>query len=214
MDWKPELPEKKARLSREEKKALTRRELLEAAHNLFALKGFEGSTIDDIASAAGYTRGAFYSHFRNKEAIMEALISRGFDDDLEALEPMERQASAGKGIRDAYLAFGRFYVDEPSNLLWSLEFQLACLRHPELRPAYREQFRRLDGQVAGMVESVMAREGRKDAAEYRRLAPIFIVLLSSLALQNLMDPERVSMDLLGEAFDLLLKGMSDDGPGN
>ncbi|MBU8934666.1 MAG: TetR/AcrR family transcriptional regulator [candidate division Zixibacteria bacterium] len=47
-----------------------RQQLLMAAHNLFDKKGYRATTLDDIATEVGLTKGAVYHHFRNKEAIL------------------------------------------------------------------------------------------------------------------------------------------------
>src|ERR1700722_2235653 len=52
----------------------TRRKLLEAAEQVFARDGFEAARLEDIASLAGYTRGAFYANFQSKEDIFFALL--------------------------------------------------------------------------------------------------------------------------------------------
>ena len=57
-----------------ERRKATRGALLAAATELFSADGFEVVTIDDVANAAGVTRGAFYHHFDNKEAIFEAVF--------------------------------------------------------------------------------------------------------------------------------------------
>lgn len=57
------------RLTREQSSLATRRKLIASARTLFAFEGFSGTSIDRIAEQAGYSRGAFYPHFRNKEAI-------------------------------------------------------------------------------------------------------------------------------------------------
>ena len=51
------------RLSREERKARTRVDLLAAARTVFLRRGFHGATLDEIAEEAGYTKGAVYSNF-------------------------------------------------------------------------------------------------------------------------------------------------------
>lgn len=48
----------------------TRRALLEAAANIFAEKGLNGATIDEIAKRAGVTKGAIYSHFDGREDLL------------------------------------------------------------------------------------------------------------------------------------------------
>ncbi|MEA2155478.1 MAG: hypothetical protein QOE11_1618, partial [Solirubrobacteraceae bacterium] len=63
-----------ARLTRSERSALTRRELLAAAERRFFEDGYHGTTLDDIADDAGYTKGAVYSTFRSKAGLFLALF--------------------------------------------------------------------------------------------------------------------------------------------
>ena len=57
------------RLTREESKDVTRMRLVEAAERLFIRKGFDEASVEDISETAGYSRGAFYSNFENKEQV-------------------------------------------------------------------------------------------------------------------------------------------------
>ena len=54
----------------------TRATILDAAEDVFFIYGVAHSTLDTIADAAGVTRGAIYWHFRNKEAVFEAVLER------------------------------------------------------------------------------------------------------------------------------------------
>src|SRR5258708_2193738 len=54
--------------------AVTRRAILDACLKLFARHGFSTTSIDDIASAAGITKGAVYWHFENKEELFQAIL--------------------------------------------------------------------------------------------------------------------------------------------
>ena len=51
-----------------------RRQLMRAAHKLFLKKGYRGTTVDEIARAAGLTKGALYFHFHNKEDILFEMV--------------------------------------------------------------------------------------------------------------------------------------------
>ena len=64
------------RLSREDSRERTARRLLDAAERLIAKRGFEATTIEDVAKAAGYSRGAFYSNFRSKSELFLELLRR------------------------------------------------------------------------------------------------------------------------------------------
>jgi AcrR family transcriptional regulator len=52
----------------------TRQLIIDTAARLFASKGFHGTSMSDLASAAGLTKGAFYHHFENKDALFFAVI--------------------------------------------------------------------------------------------------------------------------------------------
>ena len=68
----------------------TRQKLLEVARELFAHKGLEATTMNDIAAASGRGRRTLYTYFRNKEEIYYAVI----EEELERLsEKMDEVAS-------------------------------------------------------------------------------------------------------------------------
>lgn len=59
---------------RSPRKARTRAALLEAAARVYARRGFDGATVDEVAEEAGFTKGAVYSHFGSKENLLLALL--------------------------------------------------------------------------------------------------------------------------------------------
>ncbi|MDP3768609.1 MAG: TetR/AcrR family transcriptional regulator [Dehalococcoidia bacterium] len=68
----------------------THRDLLAAARRVFAERGYEGATIDDIAQAAGCSKGAYYFHFASKEEALLALL-----DDWTAATSRRLKTAAG-----------------------------------------------------------------------------------------------------------------------
>src|SRR5215217_8340553 len=67
-----------------ERRASTRKALLDAAAELFATRGVDGASIDAIAAAADRTSGAIYDHFGGKEGLLFALLE-GWVDDVAAV---------------------------------------------------------------------------------------------------------------------------------
>ncbi len=59
---------------KDRRKALVERQMMEKACALFAEKGYAGTSLTDIADAVGLTRGAVYYYFKNKEALLEAIV--------------------------------------------------------------------------------------------------------------------------------------------
>src|SRR5881227_2798062 len=73
-------------LTRREKQQRTRRSLLGAAAKLFCKRGLEGASIDEVAQAAGYTKGAFYANFKSKEELFLVMLDERFSSELERLD--------------------------------------------------------------------------------------------------------------------------------
>jgi AcrR family transcriptional regulator len=73
-------------LNKHQQKTLaTKAKLFEAAQRIFANSGFERATIDQIARRAGFSRGAFYAHFNNKEDLFFALVQQRASEQLAQL---------------------------------------------------------------------------------------------------------------------------------
>jgi AcrR family transcriptional regulator len=124
------------RWTRERRLEHTRSLLLDAAEEVFAEKGFMAASLDDIANAAGYTKGAIYKHFATKEdlflAVSDRYWRRYFDNfaevistatqigarELEDIAERWRQLSRDRGAEHAALGH---------------EFTLYLLRNPEAR---------------------------------------------------------------------------------
>lgn len=65
-------------MKQEEKSMLSRKKILEAAGVLFTQKGFDATTMQDITTESGLSKGAIYHHFKSKEEIMAALLDKMF----------------------------------------------------------------------------------------------------------------------------------------
>ena len=61
----------------------TKQEILEASLDLFSVKGFEATSISQIANAVGIRKASLYSHFENKQAILDALVKDVLDQYAE-----------------------------------------------------------------------------------------------------------------------------------
>jgi AcrR family transcriptional regulator len=89
-----------------ERRAATTAAILEAASRLFGQRGFAGTTMDDIAEAAGVAKGAVYHHFKTKEAVFEAVFDQV---SAELVEEVDRAARAGPDVVAAMVAGTQHY---------------------------------------------------------------------------------------------------------
>jgi AcrR family transcriptional regulator len=84
-------PQAPAPTRNERRRAQTRARLLAAARKLFAARGFEPTTIRDIAGAADTALGSFYNYFRTKEDVLAALLEDALGEQHELLEQRQHQ---------------------------------------------------------------------------------------------------------------------------
>lgn len=90
-----------ARLTREQSQALTREKLLSSASEVVARDGYSGATIERIAEEAGFSKGAFYSNFTNKEDIFLQLLERNAGGDVVELTELLDVHDDPKDVIDA-----------------------------------------------------------------------------------------------------------------
>src|ERR1700674_591968 len=84
-------PGTRVRSRQAERTEATRQKLLAAAERIFARDGFEAARLEDIAAGAGYTRGAFYANFEDKEEIFFALLDEWVGERIESVRAALRQ---------------------------------------------------------------------------------------------------------------------------
>ena len=91
----------------------TRRAILDAAEIVFQERGVSRTTLDEIAKAAGVTRGAVYWHFANKAALFDALIQRVFEPLEARLNDM--QSTAEGNPVDVLRSLTLYFLDRVVN---------------------------------------------------------------------------------------------------
>ena len=99
---KRSLIQSSAPAKKQDRAILTRRQLTVAARRIFARDGFENARVEDIAAAAGKTRGAFYANFKDKEDIFFAIFEEDLSRDREQVSlQLSDATSAEDRIREA-----------------------------------------------------------------------------------------------------------------
>jgi AcrR family transcriptional regulator len=186
----------------------TRRKLLEAAEKLFARDGFEAARLEDIASLAGYTRGAFYANFQSKEDIFFALQERWVGQRVSEVNALiAQQESPAKLLRVLREHHAQKTQDRRFSLL-TLEFKMFAIRHPQAHARLRARQRRMRESAADLLRRITRVTGRTMPVSFTAAAAGFGAFSSALALEHIVDPSMVSeqdtRDLLGVFFDAML----------
>ena len=123
-------------MTRREKQQRTRSSLLRAAAEVFCKRGLEGASIDEVTEQAGFTKGAFYANFRNKEELFLVMLDEKFSREFERLD--RALAGTDEPDEEARMAAAD-YIHFASDDEWPrLYFQFAA--HAARDEEFRQEF--------------------------------------------------------------------------
>jgi AcrR family transcriptional regulator len=192
----------RSRLTQEERKAKTREALIAAATRLFAKRGVEATSLDDIAEEAGYTKGAIYANFRNKRALFEAVIERH----LVQIDPApllradlslpDRLAIAGRQLAEISETISR------ETVLLDMEARLDWFRNPKSRARWGRvgtQWPDFPAQFIALNEA----QGAEPAVEIHDLMRLMGILGRGILLGLAENPGALSPKTIETLFRLL-----------
>jgi AcrR family transcriptional regulator len=200
-------------LTPDRRRELTRRHLLDAAAAEFARQGFHGASLDAVAAAAGFTKGAVYSNFSSKADLFLAVIddrmasqTKTLNAEIATVDPSVQREHVQQTVAD--LALGEEWLT-----LW-LEFLLYATRNPEAKAKLSAVRARQKAAVEGMIAGEYQRRGATPAHPVPLLALISLALFDGLDIERLIDPDSLTADVeggvLGFLFDTI--GVPAEGP--
>ena len=190
-------------LTPERRRAMTREHLLEAAAVVFARDGYRGASLDDVAAAAGFTKGAVYSNFKNKEDLFLALIDRQID----------RQTAEFSAELDAPAVPGNEQLPRIQDLIarsfdrdmgaLHYEFMAYAARNPEIRAKLADRARRARDATIRLITEEHERMGTAPEYPIPVLAQMMLALFDGLATLWFLDPELVDDNMLRDVLAFL-----------
>jgi AcrR family transcriptional regulator len=194
---------------RTERRAQTRARLLDAAARIYARRGFDGATLDEIASDAGLTKGAVYDHFGSKEKLLLALLDEHLAaqiaEQVALFDPSKDTAERPRAGADRWMAE---LEEDPDAFRLFVEAWVHAQRDAELRgrvaagmDAWRATFKDFGTQRTSAGESGLPDE------LLEQVANVMLALGTGLGMVKLADPDSVSPDLLGAVYVLLIRAL-------
>jgi AcrR family transcriptional regulator len=200
---------KPKRESRVEKQARTRAELLATAAKVFARRGYNGASVEEIAEEAGYSHGAVYSNFDGKADLFLAVFEDYMAErarelaatqvDLDPDVPLETRARA---LADQWMQ--RFAADRESFVL-HMEFIAHAGRDPELAGRFGTRSASLREAVSRYIANYQEEEGVALSMSPDDLALVTRALGIGLAVEALVSPDAVRPDLYGDFVEQLVR---------
>ena len=196
------------RETRAEKQARTRAELIAAAARVFARRGYNGASVEEIGEEAGYSHGALYSNFEGKAELFLAVFEDYMAERVRELAatqaglpedaPLEVRARA---LADQWME--RFANDRESVVL-HMEFIVHANRTPELAERFGTRSAAMREAIAHYIAQYQEEAGVELPLPADDVALILRALGIGLAVEALVSPDGVDEDLYGDFVEQLV----------
>ena len=185
------------------RRELTRSTLVAAAAEVFARKGFEGASLEEIADTAGFTRGAIYKTFGNKEELFFAVSDQDFATKLQAFSDKIAQSGDELAEPAALAAMWRESIaGSQADLALNMEVRLYAMRNPEVTARFAEHQRATRRALTQFIVDTAERMGFSPNLPPATLAGILEAASWGISESTAVDPDDAH--LLDAFFELFV----------
>jgi len=182
----------------------TRERILQAALDVFSARGIAATSVNDVAAAAGLTKGAVYSSFASKDELVLAMMEE------HALQRLNAALAGFEETTDVHAAIGKvgtvlinaIHTDAAWHRLLAEYFALSY-RDPERREELRRRRRDARSTVARALARLAETGGVDLPLPADDLAVVVLALSNGLGIEAGMDPDAVPDDLITRLRDML-----------
>ncbi len=186
----------------------SREQLLDAAANVFAERGYRGASVETIAAAAGVTKGALYWNFESKADLFFSLLEERVDQRLRLLVDAAEAIAGEETVTPLVSREVSSVVDEERQIhLLTHEYWSLAARDPELGARYAARQKALRELISHAL--VAHHEATCVALTHdpMELATAVLALANGLGMDRIIDPDAVPETLFGDILQLIYDGL-------
>jgi AcrR family transcriptional regulator len=191
------------RLTRVASQARTRATLIATAQQLFLRDGYFATSLDRVAEAAGYSKGAVYSNFASKDELCLAVLDRLLAERAAQISDVISGASGFRAQLEAFETWAEQVIGDESWSTLAIEFASQARTAPALRTAFAERAGAVRAAIAMMITAGAAEAGIALAMPADELATTVLSVGLGLALQWAFDPS-VSVRALTDTIRMVV----------
>jgi AcrR family transcriptional regulator len=179
-------------------RAETRQRLFEAAAEVFQERGIGAASIDAVSAAAGLTRGAFYSNFASKDALIVAMLEDHVDRSVRHHRELLARHPERADFVNSLRSVERSRQDPLGRApLLHLELILFVARSPRWRSRLRGRLEARRALIGEIIEKLNQRNG--PALDPDWASAMLLALEDGFRLHRLIDPQGVPADSFFQA---------------
>ena len=177
-----------------------------AAADCFRRHGFHGTSVAQIAKAAGMSAGHIYHYFENKEAIIADIVAQ----DLERLLTLNLELRSAHDVKDAVIERTAESVEanlDPAVAGLKLEILAEAARNPRVAAVVRSADRQCRESLAQTIRSIRGAQGQEDEdAAVAGMVEVLAAMFQGLLIRSVRNPELDKQSVV-RTFRRMIHGM-------
>jgi AcrR family transcriptional regulator len=181
---------------------------MRSAATVAARRGLERASIDEVANEAGFTKGAVYANFANKEELFLAMLDEHF---ASRLTDIDRVLSSGEApmeqARQAAAEFIQAIQSEPDWHRLFFEFAVYAARNDEFRVEFVARTRMLRERIAEMLGRRAEELGIEPPLPIEQVAEMTFAMANGVGLGRLLEPGSMPDELYPAMMGALFAGL-------
>lgn len=196
------------RLTRKEKQAQTRECLMRSAARVFAQRGLQQASIDEVAEDAGFTKGAFYANFKNKEELFLAMLDERFAKRIEDIERViAGEGTAAEKARRYGDSFAQTVRSDPEWERLFFEFSAYAVRDEDFRQELVTRYRAMRERIAAALKAESEQYEKEPVLPSDQVALMTSAMSNGFALEKLLEGDAVPDELYGTMLMVFFAGL-------
>lgn len=185
-------------------------DLLDAVRKVFAAKGFERASMQDLAKAANMSAGNFYRYFPSKDAIIEAMVQRELDYIEVKFQYVKSSDDPIETLREGLAE--QLSIDDPEDCAIWAEIIAAANRREEIAVLFARLEAAIVGSIAGIFAQVAGIDPKLAARRYDAHARMMFMIIQGIKMRQRRHDGVVTEDLRGLALRTLNDILDDVRP--
>jgi AcrR family transcriptional regulator len=182
---------------------------MRSAARVFARSGLQHASIDQVAEDAGFTKGAFYANFKNKEELFLAMLDERFSARVQEIERViAGDGTTSEKARRAGDDFAQMLSADPEWQRLFLEFTAYAARNEEFRAELVTRYRWMRSRIAEALRTRAEELGIETRLPYEQIALMTCAMVNGVALEKLLEGDAVPDELFGTMLMVFYAGLS------
>ena len=175
-------------VTRAERQAQTRGTLIKVARRLFLADGYAATSLDRVALEAGFSKGAVYSNFKNKEELCLAVLDSIHERQIEEVVAAFRDHETLDERLEAFSAWARERLGRPRWTALEVEFGSVARQSPYVASELAKRHTQVRGAIAALIDVVVEDAGVQISMTSEQTSTVLLSLGIGLGAQRSLDP--------------------------